>query len=308
MILSRFSRLFQSLNRTRKSFSDLLGKISNDLVPPETMEELETLFLSSDMGIQTTKEIMEWVGSHQGKRDIKQNLCEYLQSILEDNVEPHEKEKRFPAAIFVVGVNGTGKTTSAVKLAFFHKKEKNSILLIAADTYRAAAVEQLRKWSAIADVDLICNESARDPSSIVYDGLKAAETRGKKYAIIDTAGRLHTSRNLMTEVEKMYRVARTKFETFHLITYLTIDANLGQNSIVQASTFKKFIPVDGIILTKMDGTAKGGIIFPIYRELKIPVKFVGIGETVDDLIPFNRKEYVQSLLNIEERGSDLHTG
>lgn len=111
MILSRFSRLFQSLNRTRKSFSDLLGKISNDFVPPETMEELETLFLSSDMGIQTTKEIMEWVGSHQGKRDIKQNLCEYLQSILEDNVGPQEKERRFPAAIFVVGVNGTGKTT-----------------------------------------------------------------------------------------------------------------------------------------------------------------------------------------------------
>jgi len=282
-----------------------LGEYQTGDIPIEKIEELETLFLSSDMGIKTTEEILEWLGNREGKVNLQEDLSKYLQFLLVSNILSYEEYTDTPAAIFIVGVNGTGKTTSAAKLAHLLKKEDFSVLLIGADTYRAAAIEQLRKWCKIADIDMVCNESAKDPSSVVFDGLKAAQARENHYAIIDTAGRLHTYKNLMVEVEKMYRVATTKFKTFRVITYLTIDANLGQNSITQAYTFNEHIPLDGIILTKMDGTAKGGIIFPIYRELKIPVKYVGIGETINDLIQFDHEEYVFSLLNLEKSES-LH--
>lgn len=297
MIRSRFARLFQSLANTRKSISGALVKMTSETVSPETIDELESLFLSSDMGIQTTQEILEWLFSRKRKGDIREDLHQYLQSMLTDEIQSDQEEGERPTAIFIIGVNGTGKTTTTAKLAHFLKSENHSVLLIGADTYRAAAIQQLKSWCTIANVDLICNESAKDPSSVVYDGLKAAQARVCKYAIIDTAGRLHTSRNLMNEVEKMYRVAKSKFTDFDLISYLTIDANLGQNSLAQVSKFNEYIPVDGIILTKMDGTAKGGIVFPIYRELRIPVKFIGVGETLDDLVRFNPKEYVLSLMS-----------
>jgi len=200
------------------------------------------------------------------------------------------------SAILIVGVNGTGKTTSAAKLAAYYTNLGKSVMLIGADTYRAAAAEQLRQWSVVANIQFVSNESSGDPSAVLFDGLKSAQAKDIDISLIDTAGRLHTYKNLMAEIGKMHKVVTTKFPDFQLETLLTLDANLGQNSLSQAKKFHEQTSVDGIILTKMDGTAKGGIVFPIYRELGIPVKFIGMGETLDDLIEFNAEDYVQSLI------------
>ncbi|MEE9166221.1 MAG: signal recognition particle-docking protein FtsY [Candidatus Neomarinimicrobiota bacterium] len=299
MVGSPFVKLLESLTRSRKSILEILGRIDLKGLSRQTMEELEPLLLSSDMGVKTTQEILEWMRERGNKSGLREDLRNHLESILVKQNASDDLENSVPTAVLVVGVNGTGKTTTVAKLAHRLRRKGRNVLLIAADTYRAAAVEQLKGWSAIAGVDLIWNDASRDPSSVIFDGMKAAESRGREIAIIDTAGRLHTSGNLMREVEKMYRVVSTKFPRFRLVNYITLDANLGQNSLSQASVFNEHIPLSGIILTKMDGTAKGGIIFRISRELNIPVTFLGVGETLDDLIRFVPSEYVSSLLGQE---------
>ena len=198
----------------------------------------------------------------------------------------------------VVGVNGTGKTTTAAKLAHYYKSLDKKVLLIGADTYRVAAVEQLKIWANRLDVKIIYNEQARQPSGVLFDGLSAAQNQSVDMVIIDTAGRLHTYKNLMRELEKMYLVAESRFPNFNIHSLITLDASVGQNSLIQAREFSDYVQMDGAILTKMDGTAKGGIIFPLYKELGIPVKFIGVGEDLDDLYVFNRQEYIQGLLGI----------
>ena len=196
----------------------------------------------------------------------------------------------------VVGVNGTGKTTTVAKLAKLYKDMGNSVTLIAADTYRAAAVEQLRIWSNRAGVELVCNEDAKEPSAVLFDGLKSAKSDDSDVVIVDTAGRLHTYKNLMGELEKMHRISRDRFPEFFIKNIITIDSLLGQNSIVQAKEFNSHVPLDGAILTKLDGTAKGGIIFSLYKELGIPVQYIGIGEELSDLELFDPEKYVNGLI------------
>lgn len=270
-----------------------LGRPSN-----ETLDEFEAILLGSDVGIETTVDIIEWMQHQKFNHSPQIELRNYLLSLLEHTADSQLILKQTPVVILIVGVNGTGKTTSAVKLAHYLNKKGESVIIVAADTYRMGAVEQLQKWSIQTNVPLIYNKATKDPSSVLFDGLKSAQARNIGYSIVDTAGRLHTYKNLMNELQKMYRVLNERFPMFKIQTLLAIDANLGQNSIIQAREFNKNVPIDGIILTKMDGTAKGGIVFPIYRELGIPVKFVGVGETLDDFIEFNAFEYVSSLLGI----------
>ena len=202
--------------------------------------------------------------------------------------------------IMVVGVNGTGKTTTTAKLAHYYQNLGKKVILVGCDTYRAAALEQLDTWAKRLDIRMICNEKSQEPSAVLFDGMTAADTFSSDIVIVDTAGRLHTNKNLMEELAKMERVISNKFSHYKLTTFITIDANLGQNSFLQANRFNDYIKIDGVVLTKMDGTAKGGIIFSLYRELGIPVQFIGVGEDLRDLILFNRKEYVNSLLGKNE--------
>ena len=196
----------------------------------------------------------------------------------------------------IVGVNGTGKTTTAAKLSRYYKNQGKNILLIAADTYRAAAIDQLKVWANRLEVDLIYNDQSNKPSSVLFDGLKAAKANHSDFVIVDTAGRLHTDQNLMSELEKMHRLVKTKFSEFELFSLITLDATLGLNSLNQAKEFLKSADIEGAIMTKMDGSAKGGIIFPIYKELELPVRFMGTGEDLDDLTLFDAIEYTQGLL------------
>ena len=233
------------------------------------------------------------------KDNLIHKVSDYLISILPQN----NNEKILhtnPTALMVVGVNGTGKTTTAAKLAHYYKSLDKKVLLIGADTYRAAAAEQLKIWANRLDVKIIYNEQSQQPSGVLFDGLSAAQNQSVDIAIIDTAGRLHTYKNLMRELEKMYLMVESRFPNFKIHSLIMLDASLGQNSLIQAREFSDYVQMDGAILTKMDGTAKGGIIFPLYKELGIPVKFIGVGEDLDDLSVFNRHEYVQGLLGLPE--------
>ena len=224
-------------------------------------------------------------------KDIKLHLKNLLK---EYHNELSIKEKK--TAILIVGVNGSGKTTSAAKLANYYSNLGKNVSLIAADTYRAAAVDQLRIWSERVGCRFIYNEESADPASVVFNGLESANTQNESLAIIDTAGRLHTSGNLMNELAKINRLIENRFPQFSKISLITIDASIGQNSIVQAEEFRKSSDLSGAIITKLDGTAKGGVVFPLYDKLKIPVNFVGLGEGIGDLKVFDPDKYVDGIM------------
>ena len=286
--------IFQALSKTREKVADAFDNIVKRKVTPDSLEQLEEVLLSSDMGFETVSTILNVVEKHHDEGFISK-VEDYLVSILpskEDNYLPSNN----PIMVMVVGVNGTGKTTTAAKLASYYKKLGNNILMVAADTYRAAAIDQLKVWANRIDVDLVYNEKSKQPSSILFDGLTAAKSKKIDVVIVDTAGRLHTHKNLMDELEKMYRMAESKFTEFKLSALITLDASLGLNSLVQAREFLKTIQIDGAIMTKMDGSAKGGIIFPLYQDLGLAVRFIGLGEDLDDLITFDALEYTQGLL------------
>ena len=286
--------IFQALSKTREKVADAFDNIVKRKVTPDSLEQLEEVLLSSDMGFETVSTILNVVEKHHDEGFISK-VEDHLVSILpmkEDNYLPSNN----PIIVMVVGVNGTGKTTTAAKLASYYKKLGNNILMVAADTYRAAAIDQLKIWANRIDVDLVHNEKSKQPSSILFDGLTAAKSKNIDVVIVDTAGRLHTHKNLMDELEKMYRMAESKFAEFKLSALITLDASLGLNSLVQAREFLKIIQIDGAIMTKMDGSAKGGIIFPLYQDLGLAVRFIGLGEDLDDLITFDALEYTQGLL------------
>jgi|TARA_Y100000782_G_scaffold11271_1_gene12240 fused signal recognition particle receptor len=296
--MALIGKIFQALHRTRESVSNAFDKVIQRKVSPESLEELENTLISADMGVATVQAILKVVEKHR-KDNLIHKVSDYLISILPQN----NNEKILhtnPTALMVVGVNGTGKTTTAAKLAQYYKSLGKKVLLIGADTYRAAAAEQLKIWANRLDVKIIYNEQSQQPSGVLFDGLSAAQNQSVDIAIIDTAGRLHTYKNLMRELEKMYLMVESRFPDFKIHSLIMLDASLGQNSLIQAREFSDYVQMDGAILTKMDGTAKGGIIFPLYKELGIPVKFIGVGEDLDDLYVFNRHEYVQGLLGLPE--------
>jgi len=287
-------KLFNALRRSRDRVSGAFTRLVQEKVTPESLDQLEETLLSADLGLSTVDDIMDIVTRH-SKNDFLNEVSTYMQNVLH---EESALDLSSPSVLLVVGVNGTGKTTTAAKLAHYYKQKGMKILLVAADTYRAAAVEQLQQWSKRLQVRLVCNEQSKDPSSVLFDGLKSGRTDKCDLVIVDTAGRLHTYKNSMDELEKMARVVKDRFPEYYLHTMMTIDASLGQNSLHQAREFAKSVDIDGVVLTKMDGTARGGIVFALKKELNIPVRFIGVGEELNDLDEFNPEEYVNSLLGV----------
>ena len=289
------SKLFNSLEKTRRSIAESFNILQKNKVSIETLDNLETTLLSADIGNDTTAEIINLIKNSSGDNYI-QYVKEYMLSVLESN---KIEMQPLPFIKLIVGVNGTGKTTTAAKLAHHYKLMGNDVVLIAADTYRAAALDQLEIWSNRIDVRLISNQSAKDPSSVIYDGLNASNSEGSQIVIIDTAGRLHNNKNLMLELEKMKRII-LNFKNYSLGTIVTIDSTLGQNSLHQAKAFLSYININSAVLTKMDGTAKGGIVFGLSKELNIPIEFLGVGENIEDLEKFDYNNYINSLFNIPD--------
>lgn len=290
------SKLFNSLEKTRRSIAESFNILQKNKVSIETLDNLETTLLSADIGNDTATEIINLIKNSSGDNYI-QYVKEYMLSVLESN---KIEMQPLPFIKLIVGVNGTGKTTTAAKLAHHYKLMGNDVILVAADTYRAAALDQLEVWSNRIDVRLISNQSAKDPSSVIYDGLNASNSEGSQIVIIDTAGRLHNNKNLMLELEKMKRIILENFKNYSLGTIVTIDSTLGQNSLHQAKAFLSYININSAVLTKMDGTAKGGIVFGLSKELNIPIEFLGVGENIEDLEKFDYNNYINSLFNIPD--------
>ena len=288
-----FGKLFKALQRSRSGIADIFKIFAEGNPSLSKLEELEELLLQSDMGYDLVQEIIE-IAKKSSSAEFISNVKNDLKSKL-----PTENSALFynnPGVLIIIGVNGSGKTTSTAKLAYLYKQLGMKITLVAADTYRAAAINQLKIWSERIDCRLICNEKTSEPVSVIFDGLESARSHNSNLVLIDTAGRLHTSNNLMMELEKMYRVIESRFPSFNISTLITIDGTMGQNSLAQAKEFQKQRRIDGAILSKLDGTAKGGIVFPLYSDLGIPVKFIGVGESIKDIELFNADSYVDGLL------------
>ena len=288
-----FNRLFSALENTRASISQAFKGVSAGNITSEQLDNIEEQLYLADIGYDTVENIINIIKKFKNE-DFLKEVKKYLITELPQK-QNLKKSSSGPILIMVVGVNGSGKTTSVAKLAKIYKDMGNSVTLIAADTYRAAAVEQLKIWSNRAGVELVCNEDAKEPSAVLFDGLKSAKSDDSDVVIVDTAGRLHTYKNLMGELEKMHRISRDRFPEFFIKNIITIDSLLGQNSIVQAKEFNRHVPLDGAILTKLDGTAKGGIIFSLFKELNIPVQYIGVGEELSDFEIFDPEKYVNGL-------------
>jgi fused signal recognition particle receptor len=299
-----FSRMKQAVSRTRESLS---AKIENIValtreVDEHALEDLEAALLTSDIGVQTTATVLEALrdrARHQaieGGEELRDLLKAQLRAILEAPQHPVPAPDAPPRVTFLVGVNGTGKTTSAGKLAAWFRAQDRTVLLCAADTFRAAAIEQLEVWASRSGVEMIKTRPGGDPSAVLYDAATAATARKIDELIVDTAGRLHTKTGLMDELDKMRRTAARLVPGAPHEVLLVMDATTGQNGLQQARLFTQAAGVTGIVLTKLDGTAKGGIAVAIARELNLPVRFVGVGEQMGDLLEFSPAEFVDSLL------------
>jgi fused signal recognition particle receptor len=299
-----FSRMKQAVSRTRESLSSKIENIVSltRTVDERTLEDLETALITSDIGVQTTTEILEALrerARHQaieGGEELRSLLKAQLRTILEAPQHPVPPPDGIPNVIFLVGVNGTGKTTTSGKLAAWFRDRKESVLLCAADTFRAAAIEQLEVWATRSGVEMIKTRQGGDPAAVLYDAAEAAKARHIDELIVDTAGRLHTKTGLMDELDKMRRIAAKLIPGAPHEVLLVMDATTGQNGLQQARLFTQAAGVTGIVLTKLDGTAKGGIVVAVARELNLPVRFVGVGEQMGDLLEFSAAEFVDSLL------------
>ncbi len=300
-----FDRMKQAVTRTRESLSSRLEGVLalTRTVDEAALEDLESALLTSDLGLPTTTAILEQLRERAKRQDIaggdelRDLLKTEIRNILEGPrvgvVEPATP----PKVIFLVGVNGTGKTTTSGKLAAWYRAENKTVLLCAADTFRAAAIEQLDVWASRSGVEMIKTKQGGDPAAVLYDAVSAAKARGTEILIVDTAGRLHTKGGLMDELEKMRRTAKRLIPEAPHEVLLVMDATTGQNGLQQARLFTEASGVTGIVLTKLDGTAKGGIAVAIARELALPVRFVGVGEKIGDLLEFDPAAFVDSLLD-----------
>ena len=295
-MISFLKKTISGLSKTRSKLSSLFAKFSGKtILTDDDIEDLEEALLGADIGWELTDSIIEQLkvpDKAEITREDRFQQC--IQQYLADVNEVSELQR----VILLVGINGTGKTTSAAKLGGYYSNSGESVSLVAADTYRAAAVEQIRIWAKRLNLHLTANDKSADPASVAYDGVSSGITKNMDRIIVDTSGRLHTSANLMKELEKIHRVVLKLTDEIDVL--ITIDANTGQNGLQQAREFAKYIPITGVILTKMDGTARGGIAIQIMKELNLPVYFIGVGEQVDDLVPFDRESYINGLISNEK--------
>lgn len=296
-------RLKQGIQKTR---AGLVGKMEDVLlgkkeIDPELLDELEYTLITADIGVRTATEILESIRQRVDRHlvndpaELRQLIREHLLGVLESDARPMNWPASPPAVVLLVGVNGSGKTTTAGKLAAQFRAQGKSVLLCAADTFRAAAIDQLEVWSRRSGADIIRQGAGADPSAVLFDAIQAAKARQTGILLADTAGRLHTKSNLMAELEKMRRTAARLVEGAPHEVWLVLDATTGQNGLEQARRFTESAGVTGLILTKLDGTAKGGIVVAIARELNLPIRYVGVGEQVDDLLPFDAHQFIDSL-------------
>ncbi|MBO5649846.1 MAG: signal recognition particle-docking protein FtsY [Clostridia bacterium] len=300
-----FEKLKEGLKKTKdtvfKQVTSLFSRYTT--IDDELYEELEEILITSDVGVSTTEEILERLQDTVRSERITEpeEARRALMRILADMIGDGEplNLSTSPAVVLVIGVNGVGKTTSIAKIANLLKKDGKTVLLAAADTFRAAAIDQIAVWADRVGVDLIRHDEGSDPASVVYDAVNAAKSRRADVLIVDTAGRLHNKKNLMDELAKINRVISRELPDAARETLLILDATTGQNAVIQASEFKNAANITGLVLTKLDGTAKGGIVFSIKQELNIPVKYIGVGEQMDDLQMFDSELFVRAMFDEE---------
>lgn len=301
-----FKRLRQGLSKTRSGLTGRLDQLflGKKEIDSDILEDLEEVLFTSDLGVATTQELIRQIQEGVSRKELdnperlKNALKEHIYTFLQ--VPPTEKKipgKGEPLIVMAVGVNGVGKTTTIGKAAYHLSKEGKRVMLVAADTFRAAAIEQLEIWGERANAEVVKQVSGADPSAVVFDAIDASQSRGSDVVLIDTAGRLHTKTNLMDELQKIHRVTGRKLPGAPHEVWLILDATTGQNAIAQAEMFHNTLGVTDIILTKLDGTAKGGIVVGIAHQLGLPIRFIGIGEQVDDLRPFDATDYVNALFD-----------
>ena len=298
-----FNNLKNGLTKTRNALTDKINEALNLAVTidDDLYEELEEILIMADIGMDTTMEIIDRLKDKIRKEKIndvelvRPALKSVIADMMKDNNEESEESVTGKEVILVIGVNGVGKTTSIGKLAAMNKAEGKKVLLAAADTFRAGAIDQLVVWSERGKVDIVKHEEGSDPAAVVFDAINASKSRGVDLLICDTAGRLHNKKNLMDELGKINRVIDRELSGAHKQTLLVLDGTTGQNAVIQAKQFMDVCPIDGIILTKLDGTAKGGVVISIKNTLNIPVKYIGVGEGIDDLQVFDPESFVEAL-------------
>lgn len=293
-----FSKLFSGLKKTKESIANKISSIFVGELNDEFFEDLEYVLISSDIGAEASVEIIEEVKKQSKKQKIKtgEDFKALLRKVMIEMLNStNDEEISYPALITFVGVNGVGKTTAIGKIANKFKNEHKSVLMVAGDTFRAAASDQLTEWAKRVGVRIVKYSEGADPAAVVFDGISSAQAKHDDVVLVDTAGRLHNKSNLMEELKKIYKIINQKWQGDHK-NYLVIDATTGQNALSQVETFNEFVGIDGIVLTKLDGTAKGGIVFAIAKQFGIPVKYVGVGEGEDDLIEFNAEEFVNGII------------
>jgi fused signal recognition particle receptor len=305
MIKKLFNKLTEGLNKTKNGLTDkidqLLGQYGT--IDDDLLEEIEEILITADIGMNTTMKIVDQLREELIKRKIKEShlVKDVLKDIMIQHVALHEESQidydTSPQIILVIGVNGAGKTTSIGKMAQKFRNHQKSVLMVAGDTFRAAAIDQLKVWGDRVGVDVISQQEGSDPASVIFDGIQAAKARKTDVLICDTAGRLHNKKNLIMELNKVFRIVEREYPGAKREVLLVLDATTGQNAINQAKTFKEVADITGIVLTKLDGTAKGGAILAVKDEVDIPVKLVGLGEGIDDLEDFDGETFVDALLS-----------
>ncbi len=295
-----FDKFFGALKKTKEGLATKLRVLfSKNKLGDEFYEELEEVLISSDVSVTTAVEVVERVKERAIKEKLKDGdyVISLLKDVLVDILEESEvEEPSYPCVIMLVGVNGVGKTTTVGKLAHYFLKKGKSVTVAAADTFRAAASEQLSVWAERAKVRIVKHEEGSDPSAVIYDAVASVKAKKTDVLIVDTAGRLHVKENLMNELRKMDRVVSREYPEADFLKLLVLDATTGQNAVNQARVFDEAVELDGIVLTKLDGTAKGGFVFSLAEELSLPVLFAGVGEKMDDLEYFNSKSFVEAIL------------
>ncbi len=298
-----FKKLFQGLGKTRQNITENIDRMLNnyDQIDEELFEELEEILITADVGMNTALKLVEDLKEHLVERRISDphSVKAALQDVLAENLtsdQPTTLVPETPTVILVIGVNGAGKTTSIGKIGHLLKSEGKRVVLAAADTFRAAAIDQLKVWGERADIPVIAHSEGADPAAVVFDACQSAKSKGVDALIVDTAGRLHNKVNLMNELSKIFRIIDREFSEAHKEVLLVLDATTGQNALQQAKLFKETAPISGLVITKLDGTAKGGFVFAIKDELDIPVKLICVGEKINDLQHFDAAQFAEAIM------------